>query len=299
MDNYLANKKNINMLCGIVSQQSNKPVLTMLVGLPCAGKTRYANKILDKDTIYVNGKDNTRFRQIVKMHLKNGRNVIYDNDNLLSRKRRTFLGELEDVDCYKKCVVIATQYKQCIENGAGYISEDIIDNAYRRWNTPYYFEGFDEIEIVYNQMSDSNNSNLKEFPFSHVDYDQHNPHHNMTLGNHCIAAGNYLIINNEDFPLIVAGHFHDIGKIHTQCFDGEFAHYRRHENVGAYEMLFFDTFFCEKSLYISLLVNLHMYPHWWSSNPNTHKLHEKYKKIWTEDVYNDVMKLHEADRKAK
>ncbi len=298
MDNHLANKKNIDMLCGIVRQQPDKPVLTMLVGLPCAGKTRYANKILDKDTIYVNGKDNTRFRQIVKTHLKNGRNVIYDNDNLLSRKRRTFLGELNGVDCYKKCVIIATPYEQCLKNNKLF-SEDEIDNAYRRWNTPFGFEGWDEIEVVFNQVSEESKMKWSEFPWSHVEYNQHNPHHDMTLGNHCLAAGKYLTDNEESYWLRAAGYLHDIGKVHCQSINDGIASYHRHENVGAYECLFFNEFIWEESLYISLLVNLHMYPHWWNSNKNPEKLHEKYKKIWGEDVYNNVMKLHEADRKAK
>lgn len=298
MDSHLENKKNIDMLCGIVRQQPNKLMLTMLVGLPCAGKTRYANKILDKDTIYVNGKDNTRFRQIVKAHLKNGRNVIYDNNNLLSRKRRTFLGELDGVDCYKKCVIIATPYEQCLKNNKLFSKEEI-DNAYRSWNTPFGFEGWDEIEVVYNQVSEESRMKWREFPWSHIEYNQYNPHHNMTLGNHCIAAGKYLTDNGESYWLRAAGYLHDIGKIHCQSINDGVASYHRHENVGAYEALFFDEFNWADSLYISLLVNLHMYPHWWAGNKNKDKLHEKYRKIWGEDVYNNVMKLHEADRKAK
>lgn len=303
MDKHFYNKKCMNLLIhGVENYKENidKPVFIMMCGLPCSGKTRFANKILDKDTIYVNGYDNTNIRNIIKRYLKIGYNVIYDNDNLLSRKRRTFLKELDDIDCYKKCVIIATPFEQCIKNGTGYISEDVIDNAYRKWNTPYYFEGFDEIEVVYNQTHEhSYDSKWFGFPNDRVDYDQHNPHHNMTLGNHCIAAGNCLSANNEDICLVLAGYLHDIGKVHTQCFDGESAHYRRHENVGAYEVLFFNTVDWWESLHISLLVNLHMYPHWWSSNSNKDKLHEKYKNIWGEVVYNDVMKLHEADRKAK
>lgn len=290
------------MLLGLEEKKIDKPVLTMLCGLRCSGKTRYANKILDKNTIYVNGFDNSNIRNIIKRYLKNGYSVIYDNDNLLSRKRRTFLNELKDIDCYKKCVIIATQFEQCVKNNVEngeFILEKMIDESYRKWNTPWYNEGFDEIEIVYNLFNEEYDKKWCNFPYSHVDFNQHNPHHNMTLGNHCIAAGSYLQNNNASYCLQVAGYLHDAGKIHTQSISDGVASYYRHENVGAYECLFFDRFFCEDSLYTSLLVNLHMYPHWWNSNSNKNKLHDKYKKIWGEDVYRDVMKLHEADVKAK
>ena len=49
--------------------------------------------------------------------------------------------------------------------------------------------------------------------------------------------------------------------------------------------------------YVATLIRWHMTPCVWERN-NDEKMHEKYKNLWGEDLYNDVMKLHKADMEA-
>lgn len=78
----------------------------------------------------------------------------------------------------------------------------------------------------------------------------------------------------------------------------EHCRYYNHENVGAYDVLFFD--FCntqsdELTIDVSVLINLHMRMYAFANSPFPYKLHDKYRKIWGAELYDKLVKLHEAD----
>lgn len=297
-----------------------KPIFTMIVGIAGSGKSTYAKKLSDEIGAIVFSSDELRkemfdnvgdrehnnevfieLRKRIKECLKSGKNAIMDSTNLSSKRRRSFVQELNKVDCEKRCVIMATPYEQCIENNKNRdkkVPEHEIEKMYRHWNTPAMFEKWDNIEVVYWEGSE-NSKNIGTWLFYHINTNQYNPHHSMTLGNHCIAVGKQ--IKNNDL-LQIAGFLHDCGKPHVMKFANskgdptESAHYYSHENVGAYDALFFDCQECN-TLDVSVLVNLHMHPYHWERFDNE-KLHNKYKRLWGETLYNYVMKLHEADKTA-
>jgi hypothetical protein len=53
---------------------------------------------------------------------------------------------------------------------------------------------------------------------------------------------------------------------------------------------------CHK-LYVATLIRWHMQPYFWEKD-NNEKLHDKYNKLWGEDLYKAIMLLHKADRAA-
>ena len=108
----------------------------------------------------------------------------------------------------------------------------------------------------------------------------------------------------DDHSIILRGAalLHDNGKCFTKTFKnskGEItdqAHYYTHEHVGCYNSLFYKMR-CNP-LDVAVIIRWHMQPYFWERD-NNEKLHNKYRKLWGEDLYQDIMKIHEADKAAK
>lgn len=294
----------------------------MLCGLPASGKSYVAKRLSEELGFVVCSSDGIReelfgdiynqddnekvfniLHQRVKENLKNGRDIVYDACNINSRRRRAFLNELKGIFCWKDCIIVAAPYEECLNNNRlrdRTVPEDVIEKMYRGWTTPYFFEGWDNIHIVSNTGAEK----LKPFDWAHkyITYKQDNPHHTMSLGEHSICVANNFEDNNT---LYYAGLLHDCGKPFTKFFkelNGEIsdkAVFYNHENCGAYDSLFFDYPEGVNCGNVSILINLHMMPfHWEHDKEHGEKSREKYRKLWGEKLYQDVMKLHEADRKA-
>jgi len=299
----------------------NKPKFIMMVGLPASGKSTYAKELSEKENAIIHSSDSIRkelygdesiqgdnhkiFRLLhsrIKEDLKAGKNVIYDATNINSKRRRGFLTELNNIDCDKICVIVAIPYEECLRRNSlrdRKVPEEVIKKMYLNWNTPYWFEGWDYIEI-YNSDSNCMFSSVMHWVNSYIDYEQDNPNHNLSLGEHCYRVGDILYEEDDNDDLYIAGMIHDCGKPFTKSFinskgeETEAAHYYSHENVGAYNSLFINYPYNILKLDISILVNLHMQPHFWELE----KTRLKYKNLWGDELYDKVMKLHEADKKA-
>ena len=176
----------------------SKPIIVMMVGLVGSGKSHHADKIAEEINATVFSSDKLRnemfgdindqdhnaevFQELhkrIKECLKSGNNAIYDATNISSKRRCSFVQELNSIDCDKRCVIMATPYEQCLENNASRdrkVPEDVIDRMYRNWNTPYWFEGWDDIEIVYWEGTENNDS-VWSWLNEHMEYSQDNPHH--------------------------------------------------------------------------------------------------------------------------
>lgn len=302
---------------------NRKPYFVMMVGLPGSGKSTYTKQLAEEtnaiicssDSIreelcgYENSQDNNDevfkiLHSRIKENLKNGKNVIYDATNINSKRRRAFLSELRRIPCVKKCVIMATPFEVCCnqnESRNRVVPYEVIERMYKNWNTPYWFEGWNEIEIKF--PDDFEISNVVGIWISdHMDYDQDNPHHSCTLGQHCNLVGRSL---KDDMLLHCAGLLHDCGKPFTKSFinskgeETDIAHYYQHHCVGAYDSLFFRYPDGVDRLDVSVLINLHMMPYFWEKDKeHGEKTRQKYQKLWGNELYNNVMKLHEADKKA-
>lgn len=301
--------------------------LIMMVGLPCSGKSTMATKLAEKCNANIHSSDAIReelsgdinnqdindlvFRTLhkrIKEDLRNGKNCIYDATNISYKRRMAFLRELASIPCEKICVLMATPYEVCIKRNAERkrcVPEYVIKRMYMNFHTPWYIEGWNDIQIEYASDSENCFGDPIEWAKSVMDFKQDNPHHTLTLGSHCLKAGYYIgSVDNARrtkniFPIYFAGLLHDEGKIFTKTFvdskgnPSESAHYYQHHCCSAYDSLFFD--YPENHLYVATLICWHMQLHFIKEE----KTLKKYKTLWGEELYNDLSLLHEADVSAR
>ncbi len=251
----------------------------------------------------------TELHQRIKNCLKENRSAIYDATNINYKKRMAFLSELKNIPCKKICVLMATPYKECLKRNVERerkVPQHVIDRMYRSIDIPWYYEGWDEIEVEYGEYE-----NYFGWPWDWIEevdsYDQHNSHHALTLGEHCRqTVRNTDVLCAERRPIMsteirYAALLHDEGKVFTQTFKNskgeitEQAHYYNHEHIGSYDSLFYEIP-CN-NLYVATLIRWHMQPYFWEKD-NNEKLQNKYRKLWGEELYKDIMILHEADKNA-
>lgn len=302
----------------------SKPTFTMMVGLVGSGKSTYAKQLADETNAIICSSDAIReelcgdensqenneevfkiLHSRIKENLKNGKDVIYDATNINSKRRRSFLSELRNIPCVKKCVIMATTFDDCCEQNKlrdRVVPYEVIKRMYKNWNTPYWFEGWDEIEIKTREKYYEILDLIPSWVLNYMNYNQDNPHHSMTLGKHCEVVGENLIGNKL---LCYAGLLHDCGKPFTKSFvnskgeETDIAHYYQYHCVGAYDSLFFAYPDGVDRLDVSVLINLHMMPYFWEKDhEHGEKTRQKYQKLWGYELYNNVMKLHEADKNA-
>lgn len=305
----------------MTTKENNLPILTIMIGLSGSGKSTNAKQVAEKENAVVISSDEIRekltgnvenqdkntevfklFHKRIKEALLSGKNVIADATNLTMKSRRTILQNIYKVPCMKKAVVIAKDYDECLEDNKNRehpVPEYILKGQLERFEIPFFEEGFNEIKII----NCSKNLDKLDFDFAKNvnrmhNFDQQNPHHNKTLGDHCVNTA--LTFGDKgyamNFNLIYAAKYHDIGKLFTQTFDKEgVAHYYHHENVGAYYILTRLTYEYLKSdiiLDTLFVINYHMKPFSWQEE----KTHARYKRIFGEEKYRWLMDFHECDK---
>jgi predicted kinase len=297
------------------------PELVVMCGLAGSGKSEHAKREAEMNNMIICSSDSLReelyddvnnqennnelftiLHRRIKNYLKEGKSVIYDACNINSRRRRAFLSELKNIPCEKTCMIMATPFKTCCERNdrrERSIPYKEIKKMYLSWQTPYWFEGWNNI-ITYYDYDNSTLKNPYKWILDYMEYDQCNHNHTLTLGEHCQKVAS--ILRKYDMTLYYAGKLHDCGKPFTKGYKdingktSKEAHYYSHDNVGAYESLFFDYSGDVKQLDVSVLINYHMYPYFWEKDiENGKKTEEKYRKLWGEKMFNNIMILHEAD----
>lgn len=131
-------------------------------------------------------------------------------------------------------------------------------------------------------------------------FNQNNPHHNEDLLEHCETVFAELSKRSNNINLLQASMLHDVGKLYTQKTDENgISHYYQHENVGAYYLLshyhdFIGTCFMYKDEILETLfyVNYHMMPMNW----NTDKVKDKWKNIFGEEKFSNLILFNECDK---
>ena len=222
--------------------------------------------------------------------------------------------------------------KLCKERNAqrdefGRVPDEVIDHMVNSFQIPMEAEGFDTIVGYYPSQDvycDLNGHIKKEYKSINLDvldtFDQDNPFHTLTLGQHMQATYDYVKkhipsswvlteSNLEIGSLLIAAKFHDIGKLITKgYFDrkgnpSKTAHYYGHENAGAYLML--SEFRCmpdESLLYdiwkVATYINFHMRVSFtWRNYPNG-KCARREKQLFNDIDLQCLELLGEADRQA-
>lgn len=145
--------------------------LILLVGLPASGKTTYAEKLKNENTIVLSSdairkelfcdEQNQSNNALVfdtlykraREFLANGKNVVIDSTNINRFERRRVLDNFEDFSVEKIAIEIVAKKSLCVERDLKRnrtVGEDIIESFYLTYEKPTLSEGFDKIEIINN-----------------------------------------------------------------------------------------------------------------------------------------------------
>ena len=304
-----------------------KPRLTLLCGLSASGKSQYtsivANNrnseciILSTDTLRANicgsVEDQSKnkevfqtFHSLIAKYLKNGIDVVAEATNITMKSRRSILNVIKGIDCEKVCVVIVKPIGECKLDDSlreHPVSEYVIDKQARKFQIPFREEGWDKIEFI-DHIEDKQGC-VAEIestwvPEIYNDFDQKNPYHMESLGKHMTDAYDFSKKIHNDYSVLVATKYHDMGKLYTQTFDENgVAHYYGHENIGAYMMLVYEVA-NQHSLFvnhnigdIAFYINYHMLPFQWK--PNNTKTETKWAKRFGTKKYHNLWDMHIAD----
>lgn len=305
--------------------------LYMLVGLPGSGKSYYANtlcmisgnaRIFSSDKIreeLFNDENaqndnelvfNTLNSRVVAC-LESGIDAIYDATNINYKRRRAFLNSLKKIPVTKTCIFMAVPFEKCLErnnNRARIVPEEVIKRMYLNFDVPMYCEGWDDVLIVGNTNYAIVNRMIELNKISHD-----NPHHEYSVGKHMIEAWKLCekdldsVDINEPYRNILsrAVLLHDIGKQFTKTFIdsrgdiSDIAHYYKHENVGAYDSVFYTTDMTERQrIDVATLIRWHMYPFVIETSSNPNKTKEKAVRLLGKDMFDLVTKMNRYDRLA-
>lgn len=246
--------------------------------------------------------------------------VIYDACNITYKKRMGLLNEVcRGIDCEKVAymlwrsldeIISSNEIRGKIQNRP--IPKHALINMYERIWIPQLYEGWDQIIIEpINCYANKSLSDLFSGKNGLCSIPHDNPHHTLSIGGHIIECFLNICKNSNfehDKNLLMAALLHDIGKPFTKKFKDskgnptEIAHYYQHHIVSGYEAIPYlmsntETFSFEDVLEIVAIIQWHMLPYQWEKD-NNEKLRNKYKKLWGDELYEKIMLLHEADKKA-
>ena len=306
--------------------------LYWMIGISGSGKSTIAEKLSKEKNAYIISSDKIReelygdeniqgdpqevFKRVhsrILTYLSTGFDVIYDATNISFKNRKKLFKLLKDkyINARNIAVVMTTPLNICINNNnsrARVVPENVIMKQYKSFNIPFFEEGFDEIilngwfenkpitKITIDFCDNFNYHNLLSLMNIMMYFEQKNPHHNATLGYHCINVYNKIKEYSDDKSLLYAALFHDVGKLDTQIIDDDgIAHYFNHGNVGCYRLLQnIDVFGLSPSEIINALfyINYHMLPFNWELA----KTKDKYNKIFGNEKFNNLILLNKIDR---
>lgn len=299
----------------------DRPKLWVMCGLPGSGKSYKAQQlatecdatIFSSDTLReemfsdVNDQEHNQelfvaLHRMIKDCLINGGNAVYDACNISYKRRMAFLRELKNIPCEKICVLVATPYEECLGRCVWRKEREVplsvVQRMFFNFNIPYWYEGWDDIQIEYGNFRGWYGK-PKNFYDIYKNYDQRNRHHTLTLGEHCLKTAK-LIDETNSVEIVCAAYIHDCGKPDVGRFVDSKGqptterHYYNHQYTSGYKALFFDY---NNPLDVAILVMWHMQPYFWERDSNE-KLNNKYRKLWGEKLYQDVMQIHAADKAA-
>ena len=270
-----------------------KPRLTLLCGLSASGKSQYINTVLQDSG-----------NEVITIST-DGIDVVAEATNITMKSRRSILNVIKGIDCEKVCVVIVKPIGECKKDNIDRehpVLKHVIDKQARKFQIPFLEEGWDEIKFVdHIHNKDKYNYRLENtwIPEIYNDFDQKNPYHMESLGKHMTDAYDFSKKIHNDYSVLVATKYHDMGKLYTQTFDENgVAHYYGHENIGAYMMLIYEvankhSLFVNHNIGdIAFYINYHMLPFQWKP---ISECDNKWIKIMGHKKYENLWSLHIAD----
>lgn len=258
----------------------------MLVGVAGSGKSTFAKELKER----INGKifssdgireeiygdasiqDNPQkvfsiLHKRIKEAMKNGENVIYDACNLSAKRRKAFINEIKNIECFKACTVICSDYESCIKNQEKRdrkVPEYVIKRQILSFEIPTSLEGWNYIEV----KKAFCNFSLEDELFKSISVPHDNPHHNLSIGEHMLKTEK-LARDGNNYPefFLLACRYHDIGKRFCKSFKNSkgqisnIAHYYNHQNVSSYFILTSKELDEMTSRGVATIVQHHMAPY--------------------------------------
>lgn len=268
-------------------------MLEILIGLPASGKSSYCkdklkeNKDIEivssdaiREEVFGDVNDQSHNGEVFNIVFKrvreailNNRDVILDATNLSRKRRINFIKEMPKT--FIRAIVFAVPFEICCERNAHrnrVVPQTVMERMYKQFEAPSYAEGFDDIKIIKNSISDES---IEDILAENINCSHDNPHHRLSCGEHCLAAEEYIkelwynsSIEDEDDYIILrnAARYHDVSKYKCKTFynakgeKSKVAHYYGHENCSAYDYLaYYNSCFNEQSmLLVANLINNHM-----------------------------------------
>jgi len=263
--------------------------------------------------------------------LNDGQSIILDSTNISRKKRIHVINNVLKASEYH-AVYLATPFEHCVSNDMNRyrnVGYEVVDKMFRNLEIPTILEGWNSIEFDYNYQSKNTvmrkrfeNSVTSEiythdelfanlfncfYPFGEiVNIPQDSKYHSFSISRHTYYVWDYIrkeYAGKNNLAMLIAAMFHDLGKAHTKSFinyKGEtkrYASFIGHEHVSAQLAAEALNNFGYDDLFIKYVVDLiqfHMKPMNMSE-----KQEKKLRGLLTEEQYNDLMFLHEADTEAK
>lgn len=286
--------------------------LTLMVGLPASGKTRYTSLhygnnaiVLNKDVVKAELaalsekeiSDSQAYNEMyarAKHYLVGDYDVVIDGNHINYKTRHTVLERFKRLKIEREAVVLVSMCSECVKRDSertNPIGEEAIWDCMRRFEIPMRYEGFDKVSFIVN----SNQISMDSLIAKAAKFDLKSPYHKHRLQRHNEEC--YKLVKKETncASLIEAAYLHDIGKLFTQVIDDAGnVHYYNHANVGAYFALCSDWLdragFIETVFYINYHTRL--------MNLTEDKSKSHYRKLFGTRFYANLEKLGECDRKS-
>ena len=197
--------------------------------------------------------------------------MFYDATNL-TRKDRSGILVAARRYVYKQATVVFAPYEMCVERDAARersVGKEVIDRMIRRFQPPFYDEGFDFIDVYKNYSNEEYEQFLQKYRdlFDRMMILHDNPHHSLPVWEHCQEAEKYVkdhfffLEDRLKYKLASAARLHDCGKYIVKDFHdskgnpSEHAHYYQHQCASAWQCME-ETF----NEFVIWLVGTHMDP---------------------------------------
>lgn len=187
------------------------------------------------------------------------------------------------------------------------VPEYVIDRQLGKFEIPFHNEGFDDVVLhnweylwaEHNSFNGAKKQDVEVVTKMMVGFNQRTRHHKYTLDVHCQRLKEEIEKRTDDKVLIRTALIHDIGKLFTgkpkDDDSGDYCYYSHH-NVGTYNLLqnLDKVAFGDKDRTLDLLfyVNYHMQPFFMTSE----KSKNKWKNIFGEEKYNNLIMFNECDK---
>lgn len=309
------------------------PTCYWMIGISGSGKSSVAKQIAEEKNAIILSSDSIRkelygdeniqgdpFEVFNVLHkraidsLKMGFSVVYDATNLSLKNRVKFFNLLKSkgIKAEHHAIIMSKSVNMCIEDNKKrdrVVPEHVIRKQAKQFDMPFFEEGFKTITITgwknFDGVFEDDERYGSVSIISHTEiimkmdqFYQNNPHHELTLGEHCYKVSEIIKEFSDDISLYSASMLHDVGKLYTEERDeNSVSHYYGHAQVGTYyllqniDALNYLGMKCTDVLKSLFYICYHMRPFDWKNQETK----DKYKKLFGPEKYNNLWLLHQAD----